>query len=109
MINYEEYIGKESNIDFSIPKEIKEIFEKDIRSIASTDYYKDNKAHSIEHIEKVMFFSLMLAKNEGLDDKDIKVLLAAAAFHDSYRAGNDEDGEHAIGSAKKAKEYFEKI
>lgn len=108
LINYEEYIGKESNIDFTIPKEIKEIFEKDIRSIASTDYYKDNKAHSIEHIEKVMFFSLMLAKNEGLDDKDIKVLLAAAAFHDSYRAGNDEDGEHAIGSANKAKEYFEK-
>lgn len=107
LIKYEEYIGKESDIDFTIPKEIKEIFETDIRSIANTDYYEDNKAHSIEHIEKVMLFSLMLAKNEGLDDKDTKVLLAAAAFHDSYRAGNDGHGEHAIGSAKKAKEYFE--
>lgn len=107
LIKYEEYIGKESDIDFTIPKEIKEIFETDIRSIANTDYYEDNKAHSIEHIEKVMLFSLMLAKNEGLDDKDIKTLLAAAAFHDSYRAGNDGYGEHAIGSAKKAKEYFE--
>ena len=107
LIKYEEYIGKESDIDFTIPKEIKEIFETDIRSIANTDYYEDNKAHSIEHIEKVMLFSLMLAKNEGLDDKDTKVLLATAAFHDSYRAGNDGHGEHAIGSAKKAKEYFE--
>lgn len=107
LIKYEEYIGKESDIYFTIPKETKEIFETDIRSIANTDYYEDNKAHSIEHIEKVMLFSLMLAKNEGLDDKDIKALLAAAAFHDSYRAGNDGYGEHAIGSAKKAKEYFE--
>lgn len=107
LIKYEEYIGKESDIYFTIPKETKEIFETDIRSIANTDYYEDNKAHSIEHIEKVMLFSLMLAKTEGLDDKDIKALLAAAAFHDSYRAGTDGYGEHAIGSAKKAKEYFE--
>ena len=107
MIKYEEYIGKDSGIDLTISKEVKEIFETDIRTIANTDYYKDNKTHSIEHIEKVMLFSLMIAKNEGLDDKDTKILLAAAAFHDSYRAGNDEKGEHAIGSAKKAKEYFE--
>lgn len=107
LIKYEEYIGKESEIDFAIPKEIKKIFETDIRSIANTDYYEHNKAHSIEHIEKVMLFSLMLAKNEGVDDKDTKALLVAAAFHDSYRAGNDGDEEHAIGSAKKTKEYFE--
>lgn len=107
LIKYEEYIGKESDIDFAIPKDIKEIFETDIRTIANTDYYEDNKAHSIEHIERVMLFSLMLAKNEGLDDKDTKTLLAVAAFHDSYRAENDGHGEHAIGSARKAKDYFE--
>lgn len=104
---YERYIGKESSIDFSISKDIKGIFETDIRAIANTDYYEDNKTHSIEHIEKVMMFSLMLAKNERLDDEGTKVLLTAAAFHDSYRAGDDGYVEHAVGSAKKVKEYLE--
>lgn len=107
LIKYKEYIGKESDIDFNISEKMKEIFEIGIREIANTDYYESNKTHSIEHIEKVMLFSLMLAKKENIDDKDTKVLLAAAAFHDSYRAGDDGNREHAIGSAKKAKEYFE--
>lgn len=107
LVKYEEYIGKESPVDLSISEETKSIFETDIRAIATTHYYDDNKSHSIEHIEKVMLFSAILAKNENLDEKDTKTLLAAAAFHDSFRAGNDGNGEHAIGSAQKAKEFFE--
>ena len=108
LLSYEQYIGIKNDIDFNIDEEKKDVFEKDIRSIAQTNYYAGNKAHSIEHIEKVMLFSLMIAKNEGIEGKDLNNLLAAAAFHDSYRNGNDGNSEHAEGSAKVAKNYFEK-
>ncbi len=96
LIKYGVYLGKENNIDFNINEEMEKIFETDIKAISGTNYYNANKEHSIEHVEKTMLFSLILAQNERLDDKDTRVLLAATAFHDSYRAGNDGNAEHAI-------------
>lgn len=95
LVKYETYIGKKQDVELSIPEETRETFERDVREISSTTYYNDNKAHSIEHIEKVMLFSTVLAKNEGLSAEDTSILLAAAAFHDSFRNGNDGNGEHA--------------
>lgn len=56
-----------------------------IEEINKTDLYEGNKAHSIEHIDKVILFAGLLAKNEGLDERTTSLLLTASAFHDAGR------------------------
>ena len=72
-----------------------------INQISGTDYYEGNTVHSIEHIQKVILFSDILAKGENLREEDRKLLLMAAAFHDSGRklVGSDGNNEHAKPSA----------
>ena len=73
-----------------------------ISKISGKDYYEGNKQHSIEHIQKVILFSDILAKGENLPEEERKLLLTAAAFHDSGRklCGSDGNKEHAEPSAK---------
>lgn len=74
-----------------------------IRKISQTDYYKGNKHHSIEHIQKVILFSEILAKGENLTEEDTQLLLISAAFHDSGRKGlGDNNIHHGEPSARKA-------
>ena len=78
-----------------------------MQRISRTDYYEGNKQHSIEHIQKVMLFSQVLAEGEGLSEEDKKLLLVAAAFHDSGRKGLGEGRiDHAEPSAKKTGELL---
>ena len=73
-----------------------------ISKISGKDYYEGNKQHSIEHIQKVILFSDILAKGENLPEEERKLLLTAAAFHDSGRklCGSDGNKDHAEPSAK---------
>ena len=80
-----------------------------MRAISKTDLYKDNKHHSIEHIQKVMIFTNKISDDIWTMSEDSRnELLVAAAFHDCGR-GKDKDGNdiHGIESAKKFKEYIE--
>ena len=80
-----------------------------MQRISRTDYYEGNKQHSIEHIQKVMLFSQVLAEGENLSEEDKKLLLVAAAFHDSGRKGLGEGNiPHAEPSAKKAGQLLRK-
>lgn len=81
---------------------------KIIEEVSKLKYYDGNKAHSIEHIEKVTLFAGMLAEISALSGKSRECLLAAAAFHDSGRAGKDGKDEHAEASAQQVKEYLRK-
>lgn len=101
-----ESLNMGTGIETQISEEQKQGFDASIVEIAGTPYYAGQKQHSIEHIEKVMLFSQVLAQNEGLSAEDTKVLLAAAAFHDSSRNGNEHQVEHAEEGAKTAGEYF---
>ena len=75
--------------------------------ITETDLYEGNKQHSIEHIQKVMLFSQVLAEGEGISKKDKTLLLVAAALHDSGRKGLGEGNiPHAELSAEKAGEIL---
>ena len=73
-----------------------------VERITDTNFYDECTIHSIEHIQKVMLFSDVLAKGEGLADKDRKLLLTAAALHDCAREGNDGNVPHAKQSAEKS-------
>ncbi len=101
------YLGIESEIQLEMSPSSKDHFQKVVEEINQTDYYTNQKAHSIEHIEKVMLFSQILAQNEGMSEKDTRLLLAAGAFHDSSRNGEDGNVEHAREGATTAREYFE--
>lgn len=86
-------------------------FSKALESITGSEFYqKENpklgNQHKIGHIQKVMLFSQLIAQNEDLDDKKIKLLLAAAAFHDCGREKDRDNGEHGEFSAQIAGKYF---
>ena len=62
-------------------------FQKIFDKISNEDLYKkefflSSFQHNIYHIQKVMFFSQIIAQNEGISEKDLKLLLLASALHD---------------------------
>lgn len=100
----------DDNIDIKINYE-NNYFLKALEAISNSKIYKAylpelSKQHRISHIQKVLFFSQIIAQNENLKEKQIKILLASAAFHDCGRTKDRDNGEHGTTSAKIAGEYF---
>lgn len=93
--------------EFGCRTEIENEIRNKLENVSKLPYYNGNKAHSIEHIERVTLFSGILAEMECIDEKSRTSLLAAAAFHDSGRAGRDGNTEHAEASAIQVKKYLE--
>ena len=105
---YEDFLVEHERNIFDLSSDEKNNIYNIMRNISQTTYYNMNKYHSLNHIRKVIMFSGILAKNEKLSNEETKILLAAAAFHDSGREGSEvENDNHAIASAKQVKEYFE--
>ena len=105
---YEDFLMEHERNLFDLSDDEKSKVYATIRNISQTPYYDMNKYHSLSHIQKVVMFSGILAKNENLSFEETKILLASAAFHDSGRDGAEgENDNHAIASAKQVKEYFE--
>lgn len=106
---YEDFLVEHERNMFDLSRDEKNNIYDVMRNISQTTYYDMNKCHSLNHIRKVVMFSGILAKNENLSSDETKILLAAAAFHDSGRAGSEgENNNHAIASARQVKEYFDK-
>lgn len=93
--------------EFGCRTEIENEIRNKLENASKLPYYNGNKAHSIEHIERVTLFSGILAEMECIDEESRTSLLAAAAFHDSGRAGRDGNAEHAEASAIQVKKYLE--
>ena len=53
-----------------------------------------------------MLFSQIITLNENLDEKQMRILLASAAFHDSGRTKDRDNGEHGVLSAEITGNYF---
>lgn len=88
-------------------------FAKALEAISKSSFYKKTtpelgNQHKIGHIQKVMLFSQIIAQNENLTSSQIKILLASAAFHDSGRTRDRDNGVHGVLSAEIAGEYFKK-
>ena len=87
-------------------------FLKSFDAISESNFYKGltpelGYQHKISHIQKVMLFSEIIAQHENLDKQQTKILLASAAFHDSGRIKDRDNGEHGKASAEIAGKYFE--
>ena len=105
---YEDFLMEHERNLFDLSDDEKDKVFSTIRNISQTTYYDMNEYHSISHIQKVILFSEILAKNESLSSEETEILLASAAFHDSGRDGEEgENDNHAIESARKVLEYFE--
>lgn len=105
---YEDFLMEHERNLFNLSNNEKTNIYYVIRNISKTQYYDMNQFHSLSHIQKVIMFSGILAKNEQLTPEETNILLASAAFHDSGRDGNEgEYDNHAIASARQIKEYFE--
>ena len=88
------------------------LFQRIFDMISNSDLYKkefftSSFQHNIYHIQRVMLFSQIIAQNEGISENDLKLLLWAAALHDSGRNKDRKDFEHGKNSAKIAKEYLQ--
>lgn len=88
------------------------IFRRILDKICNSDLYKSefftsSFQHNIYHIQRVMFFSQIIAQNERISEKDLKLLLLAAALHDSGKIRDRRDFEHGKKSAKIAGKYLE--
>lgn len=103
---YEEFLMKHEPINFNLSDNTKKELNFCMKEISQTDFYDMNEVHAIEHIEKVMLFSAILADKEGLSGEDTHLLLVASAFHDSGRSGKDGDNKHAEASAKQIEDYY---
>lgn len=97
-------------IDMKVNME-QSIFQRIFDIISNSDLYKSqffisSFQHNIYHIQRVMFFSQIIAQNECISEKDLKLLLLAAALHDSGKIRDRKDFEHGKNSAKIAKRYL---
>ena len=105
---YEDFLMEHERNLFDLSNDEKDKIFNTIRNISQTSYYDMNKYHSLSHIQKVIMFSGILAKNENLSSEETEILLASAAFHDSGRDGEEgENDNHALASARQVQEYFE--
>lgn len=105
---YEDFLLAQERNMFELSNDEKNNIYNVMRRVSQTPYYDMNQFHSLDHIRKVVMFSGILAKNEGLNKEETTILLAAAAFHDSGREGAEgELDSHAVASARQVREFFE--
>ena len=88
------------------------VFQRILESISKSDLYKNefftsSFQHNIYHIQRVMFFSQIIAQNEKICEEDLTLLLWSAALHDSGKTKDRKDFEHGKISAEIAKEYLQ--
>ena len=81
------------------------VFQRILDKISNSDLYKNefftsSFQHNIYHIQKVMFFSQIIAQNERISEKNLTLLLLAAALHDSGKIRDRKDFNHGKNSAE---------
>ena len=87
-------------------------FQGILDKISNSDLYKkefftSSFQHNIYHIQRVMFFSQIIAQNEKIGEKDLLLLIWAAALHDSGKTKDRKDLEHGKNGAEVARKYLQ--
>lgn len=65
--------------------------------------------HGKDHIERVIFFSVLLSFAYKLDEEDTNILINAASLHDTKRQNDGWDTEHGFRAARDSIEYSHDI
>lgn len=108
----EEYNKPENMNEFRnkcLGEQGKQCVAKIVIEIEQMDEYPESGIHSKKHIQDVVLFSYMIAKNENkLDEENIMLLLQAAKYHDSGRNEKFHNGRRVDGKEEHA-EYSTKV
>jgi hypothetical protein len=75
----------------------------------NTDILFDSHVHGQDHIERVIFYALVLAWKYDLDEKDTDILRYAASLHDTQRVSDGYDTEHGHRAAQESAKYAHKL
>lgn len=93
ILENEDWIRSYPFIDDFMKSEYYDIL-KDTYDRLNTDILFDSNIHGKDHIERVIFFTHLLAYHYELDNKDTDVLRNAASLHDTKRVNDGWDTEH---------------
>lgn len=93
ILEKEDWIRSYPFIDDFVKSEYYNIL-KDTYERLNTDILFDSNIHGQDHIERVIFFTHILAFHYELDKKDTDVLRNAASLHDTKRVNDGWDTEH---------------
>lgn len=64
------------------------------KMFSERELYRTMGAHDVDHTTRVMYFANVLAKLDNFNERDRKLLLAAARYHDIGRTNDRVDMEH---------------
>ena len=93
ILEKEDWIRSYPFIDDFVKSEYYDIL-KDTYDRLNTDILFVSNIHGQDHIERVIFFTHILAFHYDLDKKDTDVLRNAASLHDTKRVNDGWDTEH---------------
>lgn len=80
-------------------------YESEIRDLYNRNLYNiDIPEHNIDHVERVLFYSMYMGDKLGLTPQQMNLLIEAAKYHDSGRINLKTDTNHAELSAIKSLE-----
>ena len=65
--------------------------------------------HGKDHIERVIFFAVLLAYAHDLDEADTNILVNAASLHDTRRVNDGWDTDHGERAAKESIKYSQNV
>ena len=83
-------------------------FESEVRYLNNNNLYNfDIPEHNIDHVERVLLYSMYMGNEMKLDSDLMDVLIEASKFHDSGRINLATDINHALNSANKVFESLE--
>ena len=83
-------------------------FESEVRYLNNNNLYNfDIPEHNIDHVERVLLYSMYMGNEMKLDSDMMDVLIEASKFHDSGRINLATDTNHAMLSANKVFENLE--
>ena len=71
----------------------------------NTEILYDSQIHGQDHIERVIFFALVLAWKYELDQRDTDILRYAASLHDTKRENDGWDVDHGRRAAIESIDY----
>ena len=83
-------------------------FESEVKYLNNNNLYNfDIPEHNIDHVERVLLYSMYMGNEMKLDSDLMDVLIEASKFHDSGRINLATDTNHALNSANKVFESLE--
>ena len=78
-------------------------YENEVKDISRRGLYRYNiPEHNVDHVERVMLYSMYMGQKLNLSPTEMNILIEAAKYHDSGRVDLKTDTQHAVLSADKA-------